>query len=37
MKMAADGTNIDNWTFDELKDVVTEFVANNAHEKQELG
>lgn len=25
---AADGTNIDNWTFDEIKEVVAEFVTD---------
>jgi len=29
----ADGTNIDNWTFDEIKEVVAEFVADCAAQK----
>jgi hypothetical protein len=26
--LSADGTNIDNWTFEEIKEVVAEFVAD---------
>lgn len=30
--VSADGTNIDNWTFDEIKEVVAEFVADASRE-----